>query len=1812
MHHASAAIPLRCSCRHVTFRWLFTATPTTSTCGCQIGITWTPALIATLGICRGTGAGSGSSPKHLHHFPSGWSWERLRVVDAGYGQVALHSASSNRFVKMSGHDMIRSPHRNWHQLPWNWDSERFTVVDAHGHGRVALHNPWKNRFIKMCNHGDGCLSPHRERRDLCRVFQQWVKKGFGLFPQLLRSAGFGSWQLPEATWFGMPAKGAERLERAGEKETDCGTLREFFHVLEIKPCHTGGGGHCSHCQDPWHRHVNNHCRACNHGYYLHGHHCHPWTCTGCHHRVCGTCVAQQHRRHHNHCGSCNAGHFLLGSRCQSLLLGATLSFHQPNHNRFVQMWGSDMVWTGDAKIRLLNPRFNKLMRLRNNHDMDGSPHWGSWETFTAVDAGAGKVALHCAAHNKYMRMPHRHHMDAEMQIQPLCAEILLGVSRKDLPWNWGWERFKPDLPWNWGWERFKPVSAFLRHGTIVALWNAGHHRFMRMNAHNGRMDGSPRKHLHHFPSGWSWERLRVRDAGYGQVALHSASSNRFVKMSGHDMIRSPHRNWHDEVPGGWHSERFTVVDAHGHGRVALHNSWKNRFIKMCNHGDGCLSPHRDRRDASRGLSKTKEFFHVLEIKPCHTGGGGHCKTCQNPWHRHVDNHCATCNPGYYRHGHGCKAYSCTGGVHRICHACVAQHQRRQNDHCGVCDGGHVLRGTRCQSLMLGATVAFHNRHHHGRFVAMWAHDMVWTGVRGYDSLPKDWTYSFFRVHFAGDAKIGLHNPRENRWIRLRNNHDMDGAPHRGSWETFTAVDAGGWEVALHCAAHNKYMRMPNKREMDTSSHRNPWDLPGGWGWERFRPVSALLRHGTIVALWNEVHHRFMRMNAHNGHMDGSASKHLHHFPAHGWTWEPFRVVDAGFGQVALHNAQNNRFIKMAHDMIRSPTRNWNQLPGGWGSERFTIVDAGHSHGAQKVALHNSHYNRFVSMCHHGDGCVSPGKAPDHLPGGWTWQQFHVLEIKPCTTGGGGHCKTCQNPWHRHVNHHCASCNPGYYRHGHGCKAYSCTTGRTRLCGSCVAQHHRTQNDHCASCNGGHVLRGKRCQSRLLGATVALHNPHHNRFVEMKHANLVRTGGKRADQLPGSWSSTFFRVYFKSDAKIGLHNPKDNKWIRLRDNSDMDGAPHFGSWETFTAVDVGSGQVALHCAAHNKYMRMPDRHALDTSSHRNAWDLPSGWVWEKFRPVAALLRPGTTVALWNDVHKRYLRMNGHHDKMDGSSKLAKMADMPANWDWELFRVVDAGYGQVALHNHVSNRFMKMGGHDMIRSPQKNWDQLPVGWTSEKFTVVDAGGGKVALHHAEHNRFVSMCNHGDGCISPHKAPDHLPGGWTWQQYHVLEIKPCTTGGGGHCKTCQGPAHRQVNHHCATCNAGYYMHGHHCKAYSCTTGRARLCGSCVAQHQRTQNDHCASCDGGHVLRGKRCQSRLLGATVAFHNPTNNRFVEMAHSNVVRTSARKADQLPSNWQSTFFRVQFKSDGKIGLYNAKDSKWIRLRDNNDMDGAPHFGSWETFTAVDAGSGQVALHCAAHNKYMRMPDCHALDTSPHRNAWDLPSGWGWERFRPVAALLRPGTTVVDAGYGQVALHNHASNRFMKMGDHEPSACGGKGIRMSSQDMIRSPTKNWNELPSNWGAEKFTVVDAGGGKVALHHAEHNRFVSMCTDGDGCISPHKAPDHLPGGWTWQQYHVLEIKPCTTGGGGHCKTCQGPAHRQVNHHCATCNAGYYMHGHHCKAYSCTTGRARLCGSCVAQHQRTVALHCAAHNKYMRMPDRHALDTSSHRNAWDRAGKG
>ena len=108
-------------------------------------------------------------------------------------------------------------------------------------------------------------------------------------------------------------------------------------------------------------------------------------------------------------------------------------------------------------------------------------------------------------------------------------------------------------------------------------------------------------------------------------------------------------------------------------------------------------------------------------------------------------------------------------------------------------------------------------------------------------------------------------------------------------------------------------------------------------------------------------------------------------------FERFSVVDAGNGLVSLHNAKNNRFVKLEagfllrnyfqknetilfttdlrrfmkmsqSQMMASPIKAANRLPAsGWLSEYFQIVDAGDG----MVGLHNPHHNRFVQMINRG-------------------------------------------------------------------------------------------------------------------------------------------------------------------------------------------------------------------------------------------------------------------------------------------------------------------------------------------------------------------------------------------------------------------------------------------------------------------------------------------------------------------------------------------------------------------------------------------------------------------------------------------------------------------------------------------------------------------------------------------------------------------------------------------------------------------------------------------------------------------------------
>jgi hypothetical protein len=139
-------------------------------------------------------------------------------------------------------------------------------------------------------------------------------------------------------------------------------------------------------------------------------------------------------------------------------------------------------------------------------------------------------------------------------------------------------------------------------------------------------------------------------------------------------------------------------------------------------------------------------------------------------------------------------------------------------------------------------------------------------------------------------------------------------------------------IAFHCNVHNRFIRM-HGGDMDASGHMAASSLPGGWTWERFKVVDA--GNGQL-AFHNSVHNRFMRMN-NNRDMDGSGTRAANQLPT-GWTWERFTVVSAGNGQAALHNKVHNRFVRLnGGGADASGTAGDNQLPTGWTWERFTPV-----------------------------------------------------------------------------------------------------------------------------------------------------------------------------------------------------------------------------------------------------------------------------------------------------------------------------------------------------------------------------------------------------------------------------------------------------------------------------------------------------------------------------------------------------------------------------------------------------------------------------------------------------------------------------------------------------------------------------------------------------------------------------------------------------------------------------------------------------------------------------------------------------------
>ncbi|CAE7801647.1 unnamed protein product, partial [Symbiodinium sp. CCMP2456] len=452
-----------------------------------------------------------------------------------------------------------------------------------------------------------------------------------------------------------------------------------------------------------------------------------------------------------------------------------------------------------------------------------------------------------------------------------------------------------------------------------------------------------------------------------------------------------------------------------------------------------------------------------------------------------------------------------------------------------------------------------------------------------------------------------------------------------------------------------------------------------------------LRPGSVIALHCTHNNRYLSMQA--DHIYGSPEERPDGI-RDWWTHQRFTVVDAGNGQIALHNALHNKFLK-SHGSGVSPTKNVNELPHDWGAEKWKVVDAGNG----QIALQGSS-KRFLTVNNGGGaGLTDP---VDNLPAHWTWQRFTVVaaEVKLVPGSTVAFYNTLHRKFIAMRKNHLA---PGGYSEG-GDLPDEWTHERFT-----VIQKN--------------------------GREIALHNARNNRFIKINGASPH----KNPDRFPQGWGSESFEVWPAVDGEMMLWNPSVNRMVQ------MDGAhmgesihPHPGmdtrgwTWQRFRVVHVKpylepGTVVALHNAIHNRFLSMGPDHWMDRSPVKAVGDLPTGWTWQRFKVVDA---GNGQIGLYNEHHRRYVSMRGCHHRL---------GTYHAMHSYERFTVVpgsDLFDGVIALHNSHHNCFFRMTSTTADTSSHKSIQDLPHDWGQERFHIVKYGGGNQASEPAGKRLDVSL--------------------------------------------------------------------------------------------------------------------------------------------------------------------------------------------------------------------------------------------------------------------------------------------------------------------------------------------------------------------------------------------------------------------------------------------------------------------------------------------
>ncbi|CAE7564912.1 unnamed protein product [Symbiodinium sp. CCMP2592] len=651
--------------------------------------------------------------------------------------------------------------------------------------------------------------------------------------------------------------------------------------------------------------------------------------------------------------------------------------------------------------------------------------------------------------------------------------------------------------------------------------------------------------------------------------------------------------------------------------------------------------------------------------------------------------------------------------------------------------------------------------------------------------------------------------------------------------------------------------------------------------------------GSIVSLYQPATGRYLKMAPKK--MEPSSKLKQWGIPDH-WNWERFTVVDAGKGEIALHNAAWNRFVGPGS---RSSQKDVDKLPTSWGSQRWTIREEGNG----EVSLYNKKHKRCLKMW-------STGVGSETACGKWT-----RFIIKPAE--------------------------------------------KILVPGTMIALHNRRHNRF-VKMQGSKLTRSSPKEVTDLpdhwtserftvvdagSNRIALHNAVHNRFV----AKGASSAHRNVDKLP-DWGSIKFEVYPAGNGEIVLYNRLHNKMlmmsgskVEMSRSKKPEDLPDSWTWERFRVVRVRpylqpGSTVALWCKHRSRYVKMnpgsnPRSFLLARASYANhtqndtllqfpTFSIPK-FTFPKITDIVKKAaeeakKTATKVTTTTNTQPKVAKKVVPKDGRIVRSSTRSGDGIPDSWKWERFTVVDAGNGQVAFHNSMHNRFMKMTwDKKMVVSKPKTVDALPGTWTAERFTVVPAGDGQFVFHNSLRNRMIRMTG-SEVDASGTKSPQDLPKSWKSERFQIVPAKPYLQPGtivALHC----GKHNRFVQMTSRSSLSPTQKRGRNDLPPSWTDALFTVVDAGNAQVGFYSNKHhrFLRMNGAKMDTGTRLGSWERFTVVptedgqfVFHNSAFNRMIRM-HSKIDSSGKKSPQDLPTGWTFERFRIVVVSDSNTNTVRA-------------------------------------------------------------------------------------------------------------------------------------------------------------------------------------------------------------------------------------------------------------------------------------------------------------